>query len=55
MKNQIETINTLINELSDKHTLLGKQGNSWNGILRADIRASMSKLIEAKKLIEWIK
>jgi hypothetical protein len=55
MKNQVETIDNLLNELSDKHTLLGKQGNSWNGILRTDIRASMIKLIEAKKLIEWIK
>tara|TARA_R110000822_G_scaffold65665_2_gene160723 strand:+ start:126 stop:305 length:180 start_codon:yes stop_codon:yes gene_type:complete len=59
MKNEIKIINNLIDKMSDKHTLLGKDGHSWNGLLRSDIRFSMSKLIEAKEIIErnsnWIK
>ena len=59
MKNEIKIINNLIDKISDKHTLLGKEGHSWNGLLRSDIRFSMSKLIEAKEIIErnsnWIK
>ena len=59
MKDEIKIINNLIDKISDKHTLLGKDGHSWNGLLRCDIRFSMSKLIEAKKILErnsnWIK
>lgn len=55
MKKEINTIDSLINELSDKHTLLGKNGHSWNGIQRSDIRVAMSKLVEAKEILSWIK
>ena len=55
MEDEILIIDNLITKLSDKHTLLGKQGHSWVGFLRSDIRVSMAKLIEAKKALNWIR
>ena len=55
MINEIEIIDNLMDKLSSKHTLLGKEGHSWSGIKRTDIRASMIKLNEAKELLNWIK
>ena len=55
MQEEILIIDNLITKLSDKHTLLGKQGHSWNGLLRSEIRFSMTKLKEAKEALNWIK
>jgi len=55
MQDEILIIDNLITKLSDKHTLLGKQGHSWVGLLRSEIRFSMAKLIEAKEVLICIK
>ena len=52
MKNQIETINTLISELLETHTLMNNNGADWGGILLTELRLSMHKLVEARKLLE---
>ena len=55
MKDEILIIENLITKLNDKDTLLGKQGHSWVGLLRSEIRFSMAKLIEVKEALNWIK
>ena len=54
MKNEIKIIDGLIQKLSDKHTLLGKEGHSWVGLLRSELRVSMAKLIQAKEILNTL-